>query len=100
MTTMKERLARAICQASGFDPDGPTCDVHVKDDPVAGVPWAGYRNHAEAVLREMLVGLSEPMIISAAKTKVICGKCDLCDEMLFSEAIDCYKAAIQAAIDE
>ncbi len=47
---MLETIARIICVAAGHDPDGPTCDIYVPGDPHAGIPWAGYREHARAVL--------------------------------------------------
>ena len=45
-----ERVARAICEADGYDPDGPVMDIYIQDDPDAGRPWAGYRKHAQAAI--------------------------------------------------
>lgn len=47
---MLEKAARAACVADGHNPDGPTCDIYIHDDPDAGKPWASYRNVARAVL--------------------------------------------------
>lgn len=48
-----EAKARELCIADGHDPDGPTCDIYVKDDPVAHMPWAAYRRAALAALGEV-----------------------------------------------
>jgi hypothetical protein len=53
MSEMIERVARALCQADGHDPDGPTCDIFVPGDPDAGLPWAGYRKQARAAIEAM-----------------------------------------------
>ena len=45
-----EAVARLICEAAGFDPDNPTCDIYVYGDPDAGKPWAGFRPHARNVI--------------------------------------------------
>lgn len=37
-------------RAAGHNPDGPTCDIYIHDDPDAGKPWAGYRKDADAIL--------------------------------------------------
>jgi hypothetical protein len=41
-----EAVARVLCVAAGLDPDSPTFDIYVPGDPVAGIPWAGYRPDA------------------------------------------------------
>ena len=56
MTTMLEKMARAMCAADGHDPNGPTCDIYFHDDPDAGKPWASYR----AGLRAALLAIREP----------------------------------------
>lgn len=50
MTTMLEKMCRAMCVADGHDPD-VTCDIYVPGDPDAGKTWAGYRNLARAALQ-------------------------------------------------
>ena len=52
MTSIIERVARAICVAAGHDPD-MTHDIHVPGDPVAGHAWAGYRSMARAAIEAM-----------------------------------------------
>jgi hypothetical protein len=58
-SSLVEHVARAICKARGFDPDGPTCDIYVEGDPVAGIPWAGYRREAKSAIRATLEWLRE-----------------------------------------
>jgi len=45
-----EHVARELCAARGVDPDGPKFDVYIEGDPVAGIPWAGYRGEARAAI--------------------------------------------------
>lgn len=49
-----EAVARALCEAAGHDPDGPTMDIYVPNDPVAHMPWAGYRPETRAVLATLI----------------------------------------------
>lgn len=73
MTDLVETLARALCVVAGHDPHGPTCDIYVPDDPHAGIPWAGYRRDARAIVaalesagyRVVPVEMTEAMIAAA-----------------------------------
>lgn len=51
-------VARAIC-ALEHDPDGPTSDIYIPDDPDAIYVWAGFRPHARAAIAAMRPTLSE-----------------------------------------
>lgn len=53
-----EAVARAIC-ALEHDPDGPTSDIYIPDDPDAIYVWAGFRPHARAAIAAMRPTLSE-----------------------------------------
>lgn len=63
--SMLERAARAACVADGHNPDGPTCDIYIHDDPDAGKPWASYRSIARAVL--MAVRVPSGAVLEAAE---------------------------------
>lgn len=53
MSNMIERVAQAIYLELGYDPHGPTMDVYIPDDPVAHLPWAGFRHVARAAIAAM-----------------------------------------------
>ena len=59
-TDMVERVARAICQQSGYDPDGPVGDYSAQ--------WECFRASAEAALEAShhaeLVGAVRPLVAS------------------------------------
>ncbi len=67
MNEITEKVARALCVADGHDPDGPTADVYVPDDPVAHMPWAGYRSAASAAINAMPDTFTGPWVAETAE---------------------------------
>ena len=93
MTDMIEKMARAMCEANGFDPDGPTQDIYVEGDPHAGKPWAGYRRAARAALS----ALQEPTdaMVEAGGKALIDSR--MSDKMLDHQLNAAFTAMIKAA---
>lgn len=100
MTTMIERVARALCVAAGHDPDR-THDIYVEGDPDAGVAWAGYRREARAAIEAMREP-TEAMVDAACDVVVgFSGEYDDYNVYLGSHEFNgVWTAAIDAALKE
>lgn len=58
MDDMTEKVARAICEADGCDPDGIAPSDSLTQE--SEVPWLDYIEMAQAAIRAVLDGIREP----------------------------------------